>query len=253
MSIRTRISTVLTFFSLILLVGAGALYATGSSLADDPKASQTIPPPWERPAPTAIPRPIEGQAKSLNAAKQDFLKEPGLSAVIKSAEAGDVDALLKLARRVDNYCGQSRRLPSECSSREDDVDAVYIDSGEITPRALATMKRWLDALLSNGGSSLDFVSRDSRFPEGKGGKYYLVFRAPELSAVGEGNRVNALRLVVFPGADQPIQWIGFMGAQGNGLQWIQDVDNSETAPYQILLAPASVKDWPAIRGPGRQP
>jgi hypothetical protein len=252
MSEKMRIPTVLTVGSLILFVGAGVLLATGLSQADDPKASQTIPPPWEQPEPTEVPRPKEDQAKSIAAAKQDLAKDADLAAILNSAESGAVDTLMDLAKRSENYCEQGRKLPPECSSEGDEVNAVFIDSGEITPRAVETVKSWIGKLLSNGGSSLEFASRDSRFPEGKGGKYYLVFRAPEVVDLGDGYRVNALRVVVTPGSDTPIDWIGFMGSSGNGLQWVQDVDNSESAPYQLLIAPESVENWPVIGGPGRQ-
>jgi len=229
----------------ILFVGGAITLGTTLLLASgNEQAKPAFPPPREK-----LARPDESHAMPVESARTELQKNADLAAVIDAAESGDIDALMSLAVSAgDDYCSRLRNLPSECKSRDDKIPTVYQDSGEIGPRPVETMRVWLSNLYRGASATLEFASRDSRFREGNGGKYYLVFRFPAAFRFDDGLVIDALGLVVIPGSEHPIQWFAFGEPEGNGLKWVQVVGGNDGAKYQILIAPESVKDWPDIEG-----
>jgi hypothetical protein len=190
-----------------------------------------------------VPRPSEAEAKPVDEAKVSLGRNADLAAVIKAAESGDADELLQLAQRTDSYCASSRELPPQCKSLRDIVPAVLQDNGHIVPRPVETMRRWLGSIFLNRPVSLEFAVRDSRQPEGNGGKYYLLFRASKPAADFEG--LNGVMVLVSPGKPQPIENFAFFDPDTKGLIWVQYV-TGEGAKDLILITPESVKDWPGL-------
>jgi hypothetical protein len=130
-----------------------------------------------------------------------------------------------------------RWLPDECSSRADEIPAIFTDNGLISPRAKHTVVGWLAELFRGGYGALEFASRDTRFPAGNDGRYYLVFRVPKAGDLGDVI-VDAIQIVVFPGRPKPIEWIGFMGHDTTGLDWIgilADFTSQHDGKYHQVL------------------
>ncbi|HLG11693.1 MAG TPA: hypothetical protein VI876_08040 [Dehalococcoidia bacterium] len=236
----------------VLFLAAGLLVIlTALSAAGPDEEDRNLPPPFERPPATKVPRPNESEAMSLAAAKDSLEQNADLSRVMGAVEAADVDLLISLAKKTDEYCGLYRTLPEGCKSREEKVTSVFFDTGIVAPKPVALMSAWLEQLFQANSASLSLATRDSREPEGNGGKYFLVFRAQNAAKTGDETpggtiTVQGLALVVSPGKQEPIEWFTFLGPDNNGLGWVQTVDGEGGAKYQILLAPESVRDWPGM-------
>ena len=234
-----------------LFITSGVLVLGTSFLSarDEEERKDVLPPPWERQPPPKVARPDQRFSTTVNAAKQSLSRNADLGAVLKAAESGDVSSLLALAQ-TGNYCAQTlREPPPECKDT-DDVPAVYqeIATGP-TLRPVETMASWIGQLLAEQPVKLEFASRDSRYGEGDGGRYYLVFRVSKaVDFSGRGGLRDGLGMVVKPGQPRPIQWFTFFGPENNGLSWVQVLGAEDGAKYQILIAPQSVKDWPGMWG-----
>lgn len=200
------------------------------------------------PSRTAVPRPDERSARDVASARVELSQNKDLGAVIKAAEAGDVDALLSLAVRAgDNYCGSFRELPNECSSRDEKLESVFLNQPSLRPFPAKTMRDYLDKLFKKGGkATLAFATRDSRFPEGNGGEYYLMFETEDVVDLGGGYVANGLELKAKPGSKTPIQWFEIANKDTNPLEWIQAMDDKNGAKYHILITPRSLKDWQGL-------
>jgi hypothetical protein len=239
----------------LLFVVAGLLVSATSLLADDkghdlgaPK--EKLPPPWARAEPTKVPRPSESAAMSVDAAKRELSSISDIDEVIKAAEAADTEALLALAKSGD-YCARKDFrgfVPPECASGRR-VDGVYVEGGGFEPvlGPADRIRKALDAILGAQPVRMDFGSRDARFGQGNGGRYYLVFRASSASPV-EGTLYDAVGMVVRPGEPEPIEWFIFIIPEGNGLTWVQERIDADGGFHQVLIAPESVKDWPGLAG-----
>jgi len=241
---KSGVATALTIGAVILFAAGGfALGTTWGRAGNNQQAGPGLPPREK------VPRPDESEAMPLQDARNVLIRNASLRDVIVAAEEGDVSTLLELAVSAgDDFCSRYRSLPPECSSSSQRLPTVFQDIGELTPRPVETMKRWLTQFYAGGSSKLEFASRDSRLPAGDGGKYYLFFRVPQAVMLDGPPAVNGLGVVVVPGSNTPIQWFAFSNPEGNGLKWVQIIGESDGARYQRLIGPETVKDWPDIEG-----
>jgi hypothetical protein len=210
------------------------------------------PPPYEREPAPKVPRPDESTAKSLNAAREELAANVDLDRTIKAVESKDVNTLIELARKTDEYCGIYREVPEGCTSRDQKLLSVFYNGGTVYPKPVILFSKWLEELLDSN-ASLSLATRDSRKSAGDGGEYYLVFRGATEARVDDGSKdgpkaLQGLALVVSPGKEEPIESFTFLGPDANGLAWLQSLDPHNGAKYQLLLAPESVKDWPGMWG-----
>ncbi|HWO73592.1 MAG TPA: hypothetical protein VNN21_08540 [Dehalococcoidia bacterium] len=229
----------------LILLAAGSLVlgTTWGRAGNNQRAGPGLPPREK------VPRPDESEAMPIEDARNELIGNASLRAVITAAEQGDVSTLLQLAVSAgDDFCSRYRSLPPECSSSSQRLPTVFQDIGELTPRPVETMKRWLTQFYAGGPSTLEFASRDSRLPAGDGGKYYLFFRVPQAVMLDGPPAVNGLGVAVVPGSNTPIQWFAFSNPDGNGLKWVQILGESDGARYQRLIGPETVKHWPDIEG-----
>jgi hypothetical protein len=108
------------------------------------------------------------------------------------------------------------------------------------------MRDWIGRVLAKKPVTLTFASRDSTLPEGKGGKYFLIFDA---AANGDFEDLGALALIVYPGQPEPIDIFSFAHAgQKSGVGWVayfaDETGHDNGWLSQSLITPKSVKDWP---------
>ncbi|MPZ50367.1 MAG: hypothetical protein GEU75_13885 [Dehalococcoidia bacterium] len=228
---------------LVFLLFGGFVILGASYLSADEAKS----PFASAPTPTPAPRPNEGSAMSIAAARQAFRSTPALDAVVKAAEAGDARLLIGMAKSSD-VCDQVFRVVPEPCKGGKEVPGVYrkLMSMDPLPNSIERVEEWLTAILSRGPVTLEFASRDSRYGVGNGGEYYLLFRsASPVSIDGNTTLHERVGMLVKPGKADPIQWFILLTKNGNGVVWVQDM--VDTARYQVLIAPQSVKDWPGVR------
>jgi len=207
----------------------------------------------QAPLPTRVPsaRPDEGDAVPVSQAIQTLSRNADLHEVLVAAQAGEVDDLLGLARPgAEPYCSSwGRYLPPECAHRDEILESVYFDSGEIVQRASESVRAWLVTFYQGKGADLEFASRDKRLPEGNGGKYYLFFRTDDPIKVDGELLADGLGVIITPGESKQIQSFVFFGPDDNGLEWIQrGPQGYDEARHHLLIAPASVADWKDLFG-----
>lgn len=231
--------------TVLFFVAGGVLFTTRLLLAGPGDGSkQPVPPPLQN-RPTPVPRPKEGSALSLEAARQELSKNSDLARIITAAESGDITAIIGMAHSADDmYCRSFKELPPGCKTQDDRVAAVYIDDGHHTPRSKDEVAQWLSELYAENPAKMTFACRDSRLDEGDGGKYYLLFTASRTVRVG-GIDVGGLALIVVPGSPQPIEIFTFTNPGALGLAWVQDITEAQNL---VLITPESVKDWPGMWG-----
>jgi len=190
---------------------------------------------------------------SIDDARRELSKNADLAAVIKAAEAGNVDALLGLAEKTDGFCGRYRELPPECASRDAVVSGVFQDCGLRCIRSVTTMHDWLSQTLVYQPIKLTFAARDGGLPEGNGGRYFLTFQA---AALGTFEDHDGIALIVQPGRDGVINLFTFTGSAEVGLAFAQlhlvqdDVPNPPAASMEdlTLIAPVDVSKWRDVSG-----
>jgi hypothetical protein len=201
----------------------------------------------ERPRQLTDPRPIAARPPNQAAgitpdeAKRLFRSVPDLDAVVKAAEAGDMAALIAMARGGD-YCSRGFRaseIPDICKDGQY-VPGIYLSGGTVALVPIEST-RFLAEILAQQPVELDFASRDSLYGEGNGGEYYLMFRAATpVQPAGETTTFDRVGIVVRPGEAKPILWMTRGSTRSNALRWIQDLG---IARYQVLIAPESVEGW----------
>jgi DNA-binding CsgD family transcriptional regulator len=196
-----------------------------------------------------VPRPDERSALPVDLARNELSKNADLARVIAAAESGDVASLLNLGRRADErYCSSWRGEPAPgCKTFDDKIPAVFHDIGVLVPRSFDMMGIWLGNIYADNPAKLTFACRDSRLPEGDGGKYYLLFTLSHPASAGGPPEVGGLALIVSPGSRHPVETFMFGRPGGLGLAWVQDYADPQSL---LLITPESVKDWPD-RGPPR--
>jgi hypothetical protein len=188
---------------------------------------------------------------SVDDARLELSKNADLAAVIKAAEAADAGALMGLAKRTPpGVCDRYRTVPEGCSSRDDPVEGVYQDCGEVCQRPITLVEGWISQTLKNGPVTLSFAARDDRLPEGDGGEYYLVFQAAQ---PGSFEGMSGIMLVVHPGQAGAIEIVGFTEPGLSGLAWAQfyisraGSEGSPGAEHLALMAPETVRTWRDIQ------
>jgi DNA-binding CsgD family transcriptional regulator len=206
------------------------------------------------------PRPDERWALPVDLARRELSKNPDLARVIAAAESGDVTSLLDFGQRADErYCSSWRGGPAPgCETYDDKLPAVYHDIGVLVARTSEMMGTWLGNMYADNPAKLTFAARDSRFGEGDGGKYYLLFTLSNPATAGGPEEVGGLALIVTPGSPHPIETFAFSRPGGLGLAWVQDYSVTQDggltytslAQFLVLITPETVKDWPD-RGPPR--
>lgn len=238
---RQTLAGLVSTVAVLLFAGAALAFTMSRILASEEGPGL--------PLRTPAPRPDERSARDVSSARTELSRNKHLAAVIRAGENGDVEALLKLAVMApDNYCAAGRELPEECDSRDQKVEAIYLNQPRLRPYPVKTLRDHLAKLFSEGGKpTLAFATRDSRLPEGDGGEYYLMFKTAEEVDFGGGYVANGLELKVRPGSDTPVQWFEIANKDTNPLEWIQAMDETEGAKYHILITPPSVKDWEGLQ------
>jgi hypothetical protein len=207
-----------------------------------PETRPAINPPNGRPFATPFPTPDERSARPVDDARTQLAQIDGLGEVIAAAEAADVSALLALAQPGIIRCAEAgRTAPSECAAQPTaELVSVtqVVGASRLTPRPVTRMERRLHQMFDKNAPSLVFASRDGTLPVGAGGRYFLVFKAPQVLDPESG--ADAIGLIVSPGRDHPIESFTFILPAYNGLEWIQ----LEAPHSQVLITPESVQSWP---------
>jgi len=238
-----------------LLIGAVFLLVAGVALYGIKTLGAQEPPRPPLPLRSPAPRPDESAATDVAQARAQLSQNKDLAAVIQAAEAGDIDALLRMARHgPDTYCALSRELPPECTSRDQKLETVYVNQPQLRDVPEITLREWIAKLTAEAGQlSLEFASRDGRTPQGSGGEYFLFFGAPGVAKFG-GYTSNALGIKVKPGTATPIQWFELVSSQIDPLEWIQALSPAgDGAKYHILITPRSTKGMAGIDAPPGTP
>ena len=221
------------------LLGTTLLSACSSSQPGGPPL-----PPRENPA-----LPDMSEAKSVDVAAAELADNASFRKAIDAGVAGNVDSLLELAVKTENWCATGRQVPEGCTSRDDKVDAVFQDNGNIQPVLLGTMRELLVDLYGGQAATLEFIARYDGETEVLSGKYFLVFKMTEPRTIGGELVADAIGLTLDPEmTDTPIAWFTFGSPGGNGLTWMQVLGGRDGASDFVLLAPESVKGWRDAEG-----
>jgi hypothetical protein len=186
--------------------------------------------------------PVQNDPISIDDAKSLLKRIPELKAVIESAEAGDVEALLSLAEGGD-YCKRvfDHGFTPDICRTHDTVAGVYVNSlhlqpvlGPIDGPTGESVREMLDSILGSGPVRLHFASRDSRYSKGADGEYHLMFRAARGTNLGDKFLLfDKIGMLVRPGNPQPIKWFERNHTGSNGQQWMKEL--GDVAIHQILL------------------
>jgi hypothetical protein len=158
--------------------------------------------------------------------------------VIRAAESADIAALLDLAETTIFRCADAgRTAPSECADQPDaklPVVTHWVGAGRPTPRPVTWMDRRLHELFDDNAPVLVFAARELAPPDEGGGRYFLVFVAPELR--DPESRYDRIGLIVRPHPDHPIEAIAFGVPGSSPVAW-----GASIAPQsEVVLATVPV-------------